>query len=32
MGVINAPPPMPVRPTVNPTITDASAINQSIWI
>src|SRR6266508_4663192 len=30
MGVMRAPPPMPVRPTVNPTITDASAMDQSM--
>src|SRR6266508_3302148 len=30
MGVMRAPPPIPVRPTVNPTITDASAMDQSM--
>ena len=32
MGVIKAPPPMPVSPTVNPTMTDARTINQSMCI
>jgi len=32
MGVISAPPPMPVSPTVNPTMTDARTISQSICI
>src|SRR5207247_7905684 len=30
MGVMSAPPPMPVSPTVNPTITEASAMDQSM--
>ena len=30
IGVIKAPPPMPVNPTVNPTMTEASAMAQSM--
>ena len=30
IGVMRAPPPMPVRPTVKPTITEASTMAQSI--
>jgi hypothetical protein len=32
IGVINAPPPIPVSPTVNPTKTDARTMAQSICI
>ena len=32
MGVMSAPPPMPVSPTVNPTISEASAIFHSIIV
>jgi hypothetical protein len=30
IGVMSAPPPMPVRPTVNPTSTEASTMPQSM--
>src|SRR2546423_615487 len=32
MGVMSAPPPIPVNPTVNPTITEANAMAQSMCI
>jgi hypothetical protein len=32
MGVMSAPPPIPVSPTVNPTMTEASAMDQSTCI